>query len=342
MKFHSLLLFTSVICISAIGIATQFKTPKHFPKPTYDFTKNPLTSNKILLGRMLFYDPILSRDSSISCTSCHSSFSAFTHIDHDLSHGIGDSMGKRNSSALMNLAWQDKFMWDGAINHLDVQALAPIAHEDEMGSSIQEVVKKLNRSKQYQLLFEKAYGTSEITGEKTLKAIAQFMLTLVSANAKYDSVMLNKEAFTAQELAGYNLFKANCATCHAEPLFTTHDFANNGLPVDTTLNDFGRIKITGSTLDSLLFKIPTLRNIEYSYPYMHDGRFKNLRQVLHHYTSGIQQSATLHPALQKGIALSADEKTDLIAFLLTLSDKEFVFNPIHQFPKEEFLKGAKD
>ncbi len=337
-----ILFISAILCISAIGVTVNFKTPRHFPEPVYDFTKNPLTGEKNLLGRMLFYDPILSRDSSISCASCHSPFSAFTHIDHNLSHGIEDRIGTRNSPALMNLAWQDKFMWDGAINHLDMQALAPIAHQDEMGSSIQEVVMKLNRSKHYRVLFEKAFGTNEITGEKTLKAIAQFMLTLVSANAKYDRVMQHKEQFTTQELSGYNLFKNNCAVCHAEPLFTTHNFANNGLPVDTTLNDFGRIKITGNKQDSLLFKIPTLRNIEYSYPYMHDGRFSKLGQVLNHYTSGVQQSATLHPALQNGIALNTNEKADLIAFLLTLSDKEFVFNPKHQFPKEVFLNSAKD
>ena len=162
-----------------------FLVPENFPHPVYDFSKNPLTENKILLGRTLFYEPLLSKNNTISCESCHSPFSAFTHIDHQLSHGIHDSIGTRNSTALMNLAWQKSFMWDGAVNNLDMQALAPISHPAEMGSSIIEVVDKLNASPKYRLLFYKAYKDSLITGEKTLKAISQFMLTLVSANSKF-------------------------------------------------------------------------------------------------------------------------------------------------------------
>jgi cytochrome c peroxidase len=160
------------------------------------------------------------------------------------------------------------------------------------------------------------------------------MLTLVSANSKYDKVMQEQETFTAQEKNGYIIFKNNCGTCHTEPLFTNTKFANNGLPIDTVLKDFGRMKITNNAADSLLFKVPTLRNIEYSFPYMHDGRFKKLSQVINHYTNDIQASATLSSALKRPITLSANDKVDLIAFLLTLSDKEFVFNPKHQYPKE--------
>jgi cytochrome c peroxidase len=300
----------------------------------YDFSKNPLSKAKIHLGKVLFYDPALSADNTISCASCHSSFSAFAHTDHDLSHGIYDSIGIRNAPALMNLAWQDKFMWDGTIHNLDMQALAPITHPAEMGSSIDIVVCKLNSKQMYQKLFTEAYGSPEATGEKTLKALSQFMLTLISAQSKYDKVMHGQDTFSAQQANGYRLFKIHCATCHKEPLFTTHQFANNGLPIDATLRDRGRAKITGDAIDEITFKIPTLRNIEYTYPYMHDGRFKKLSQVLNHYTIGIQYSATLAPELQKRIILSSNEKVDIISFLLTLSDKSFVFNKNFQIPME--------
>lgn len=310
-----------------------FTVPEYFPLPVYDFSKNPLTENKILLGRTLFYEPMLSKNNTISCESCHSPFSAFTHIDHTLSHGMHDSIGTRNSPTLMNLAWQKYFMWDGAVNNLDMQALAPISHPFEMGSSINEVVEKLNTSEKYRKLFYKAYGDNTATGEKTLKAISQFMLTLVSANSKYDKVMRKESNFTEQEANGYLLFKNNCASCHTEPLFTNGNFENNGLPMDLLLKDIGRMKVTSNKNDSLKFKVPSLRNIEYSYPYMHDGRFKKLSEVLNHYTNGIQPSKTLATQLKHGIQLSSNEKVDIITFLLTLSDKEFVFNPKFQYPK---------
>jgi cytochrome c peroxidase len=319
-----------------------FVVPSNFPKPVYNFSKNSLTANKIQLGRALFYDPILSRDNLISCASCHSQFSAFTHIDHALSHGIDDKIGFRNSPALMNLAWQTSFMRDGAINHLDMLALAPMSNPDEMDENITHVVFKLQANNVYPKLFLEAFGDSVITGEHTLKAIAQFMLTLVSSNSKYDSVMRKQSVFTSKEKNGYVLFKKNCASCHTEPLFTNDKFRNNGLPIDTTLNDFGRYRVTKNPSDSLKFKVPTLRNIEFSQPYMHDGRFKKLSQVINHYTNGIEKNRTLAPELQKAIELTSNEKVDIIAFLLTLSDKSFLFNPKYFYPKEIFSKTVKD
>ena len=315
-----------------------FVTPVNWPKPSYDFAKNPLSKTKIELGRALFYDPILSRDNTISCASCHSQYTAFTHVDHALSHGIDDKIGTRNSPALMNLAWQKLFMWDGAVNHLDVQALAPISNPLEMGETIEHVVSKLQKSKFYPKLFYEAFGDSLITGQRVLKTISQFMLTLVSANSKYDSVMRKQSVFNEQQNKGYTLFKKNCASCHAEPLFTTNDFRNNGLPLDTTLKDFGRYAITKNSADSLKFKVPTLRNIEFSYPYMHDGRFKRLSEVLNHYTLGVTKSKTLAKELQDPILLNSNEKVDIIAFLLTLTDKSFLFNPDFTYPKKVFQK----
>lgn len=316
--------------------------PDYFPAPVYDFSKKPLEEAKIELGRALFYDPILSQNNTISCSSCHSSYNAFAHVDHDLSHGIHDQIGTRNAPALMNLAWQKSFMWDGAINHLDVQALAPISHPKEMGEQIANVVTKLQQTKLYPPLFYKAFGDSVITGEHILLALSQFQLTLVSVNSKYDSVMQHEAVFTEQQQRGYDLFKKNCNSCHREPLFSTYEFRNNGLAVDTTLNDYGKMKITKRPEDSLLFKIPTLRNLEYTYPYMHDGRFKRLTEVINHYTSGIEKSKTLAPELRKPIVMSSNEKVDLVAFLLTLSDRKFVFNPDYSYPSSIFFPKPKD
>jgi cytochrome c peroxidase len=337
--------FSSLVIIFYAFINAELyviEVPENWPKPIYDFSKNPLSQQKINLGRALFYDPILSRNNTISCASCHSQYSAFTHIDHALSHGIDDSIGTRNSPALMNLAWQKHFMWDGAVNHLDVQALAPIENKIEMDEKISTVVLKLKKSVLYKRLFYQAYGDSIATGERTLKSISQFMLTLVSGNSKYDSVMRRQAKFSDKERNGYNLFKKNCSSCHQEPLFTTNSFENNGLPLDSTLNDFGRYKITKRPHDSLKFKVPTLRNIEHSFPYMHDGRFKKLSQIVNHYTSGIVHSQTLSKELQKPIVLTSNEKVDLIAFLLTLTDKSFLIDPKFSYPKSILIGRAKD
>jgi len=310
-----------------------FNPPDYFPKPVYNFEQPPLDSNKIELGRILFYDPILSKDNTISCASCHSPFNAFAHTDHDLSHGIFDSIGNRNAPALFNLAWQKTFMWDGAINHLDMQALAPISHPSEMGSNINEVIKKLNESKAYKELFLNAFQDSTISTSKILKALSQFQLTLVSSNTKYDKVKMGKETFTEQEKNGYQLYKNNCASCHSEPFFSNYNFENNGLPIDPTLNDMGRYVITENENDKRKFKVPSLRNLSFTYPYMHDGRFMTLQEVINHYTSGIEYSETLSLQFNKSIELSSNEKVDLISFLLTLNDKDFVFNKKHQFKK---------
>jgi cytochrome c peroxidase len=333
-----LLFFLSILLLTAFHQSDNnpFYIPKKWKKPTYDFTKNPLSIAKIDLGKALFYDPILSRDNTVSCTTCHSQYNAFTHVDHSLSHGIDDKIGTRNSPTLMNLAWQPIFMWDGSINHLDMQALAPISHPNEMGETIENVVLKLQKSSIYPTAFYTAFGDSAITGEHTLKAISQFLLTLVSANSKYDKVMRREAKFTKQEKNGYKLFKTNCSTCHQEPLFTNHQFENNGLPIDTTLNDFGRMNITKKPKDAQKFKVPTLRNIEFSYPYMHDGRFKKIREVLNHYTKNIEHNPTLSEHLQQPIILTSNEKIDLTAFLLTLSDRAFLFNPAYSYPKSFF------
>lgn len=330
-----------LLCIAA-GMGTAwlsplplFDVPPGWPAPVYDFSKNPVTPEGIALGRRLFYDPILSADTTISCASCHLQATGFAHVDHQLSHGIGGKIGTRNAPALMNLAWSPVFMWDGGVNHLDMQPLAPITSPDEMNETLAHVVEKINRTPIYPALFQRAFGDSTATGQRTLQALSQFLLQLNSYNSRYDHFMRQEPGgeLTAQELNGLAIFRKNCASCHAEPLFTTQEFANNGLPLDTFLRDYGRMKITRRPEDSLKFKIPTLRNIQFTYPYMHDGRFKKLSEVVNHYAKGIDTASGVDPRLQKPIALTHEEKIDLVAFLLTLTDKEFLFDPRFAFPR---------
>lgn len=330
--------FAGSLLLLSIAIYTgppyDLKYPEYFPAPTYNFTHNPLSEEAVLLGRALFYDPVLSKDNTISCASCHSPYNAFAHTDHDLSHGINDQVGTRNAPALFNLAWQQSFMWDGAINYLDAQALAPISDSTEMGESLPSVLAKLQEGKRYPQLFFNAFGDSTITGEYFLKALTQFQLSLVSADAKYDEVKSGNASFSIQEAKGYTLFKQHCNSCHTEPLFSSYAFNKNGLPIDTSLNDLGRWEITQVKADSFLFKTPSLRNLSYTYPYMHDGRFRKLSQVINHYAD---TTLLVDKKQLISINLTSNEQTDLIAFLLTLDDKSFVFNPKHQFPKEILL-----
>lgn len=311
-----------------------FDIPKGFPKPVYNFQANPLSEEGFELGRQLFYDPILSKDSTISCASCHLQQTGFAHVDHDLSHGIEGKIGTRNALTLQNLAWSKHFMYDGGVNNLEVQPLNPITSKIEMNETMENVVTKLQDSEKYTQLFEKAFGTKKVTGQLTLKALAQFVVSLTTSNSKYDKVIRKEETFTTMEQKGYELFKQNCASCHKEPLFAGYAFENNGLPVDKDLQDIGRMKITQNPKDSLRFKVPTLRNIEFTFPYMHDGRFKSLSEVIKHYNNGIQQSKTLSKQLLKPMNLTDNQRTELIAFLKTLTDKEFLFNPKYGFPQK--------
>ena len=308
-----------------------FKVQSGWPDVHYSFKDNPIRPTVVHLGRVLFYDPILSRDGKISCASCHSPYNAFAHVDHALSHGIEDRIGRRNAPVLLNLAWSKSFMQDGAIHNLDMQPLFPIKHPDEMGETLEHVIFKLQRDSLYPLLFSDAFGDTAITGEHLFKALSQFLLTLVSSNAKYDSVMRGESVFSEQQQRGYVLFKNKCASCHAEPLFTNGEFANIGLPLDTVIKDYGRMAITKRSMDSLKFKVPSLRNIEYSFPYMHDGRFNSLFDVLKHYDSGILSSATLAPELQQPMHLKENDRVDIMAFLLTLTDRTFLFDPNHSY-----------
>jgi cytochrome c peroxidase len=313
--------------------------PEYFPSPATS-SAAPVKKEVVRLGRMLFYDPVLSKDNSISCASCHSPFSAFSHNDHDLSHGIYDRIGTRNAPALFNLAWQTSFMWDGSVNHLEMQAMSPIVNEREMAEEPGHVVCKLQRSNLYRQKFAEAFGDTVVTSQKLFRALSQFQLTLVSADSKYDRVRQHKEEFTAQEQSGYALFKKHCNSCHNEPLFSSNRFASNGLPFDSSLKDYGRWRISGLRTDSMLFRIPSLRNLSFTFPYMHDGRFKKLYQVLTYYSSIDINNPSLSSELRRPIKLSSNEKVDLIAFLLALDDRNFILNKEHHYPKDLFLQGG--
>jgi len=313
-------------------LATSF-FPKQFPKPTYDFASNPLQKDVIDLGRRFFYDPILSKNNTISCASCHSPYNAFAHVDHELSHGIYDRIGFRNAPALFNLAWAPYFMQDGAIHHLDMQALAPISDSNEMNEAFDQVINKVNADATYQSLFKKIYHQPHISGAQFLKAISQFMLRLVSAESKYDSVMRGKAYFSQQEKKGYLLFQKHCANCHQEPLFTNYAFVNNGIGENQQLHDLGRYRITKDSNDLLKFKVPSLRNIEFTAPYMHDGRYASLKEVLRFYASAHSTQPNTDKRLHNPLPLNANDQVDIISFLLCLSDKHFIFNTQHAYPK---------
>lgn len=300
-----------------------FRVPPGFPAPAWDFAKNPLTQQGVALGRKLFYDGRLSKDGNFPCASCHQQFAAFSTYEHDFSHGYSDQFTTRNAPGLFNLAWQKEFHWDGGINHLEVQPLAPITSPNEMAEDINNIIRKLKADTAYPKLFKAAFGDATINSQRTLKAVAQFMLTLVSADAKYDKVKRGEAAFTTEEQAGYAIFSSKCAACHAEPLFTDRHYRNNGLALHPQLKDYGRMIITGLPADSLKFKVPSLRNLYLTYPYMHDGRYYTLDQVLNHYATKVTPGPTLDPLLAKGIPLSAEERYQLKAFLKTLTDSAF-------------------
>jgi cytochrome c peroxidase len=309
------------------SVVTSLEQPAGWPAPHYDFSSNKITADGFRLGRKLFYEPMLSRDNTISCGSCHQQFAAFAHDEHKFSHGIDGLFGNRNAPGLFNLAWHTSFMWDGGINHIEVQPSGPITNVVEMDETMPSVLEKLRNSADYRALFEKAYGTSEIDSQRMFLAMAQFMGSMVSATSKYDLVMRGElpGGFSESEFYGLRVFRQKCASCHSEPLFSDFSFRNNGLEVAPQLMDSGRAHITGLPEDRYKFKVPSLRNVEVTSPYMHDGRFVTLRQVLEHYNSGVTQTENLDPQFANGgIPLSETEMTDIEAFLRTLTDYEFM------------------
>lgn len=306
----------------------MFSIPNGWPAPVYDFTENPLNEDVFQLGRKIFYDERLSINNSVSCGTCHQQFAAFSQIDHAVSHGIFDSVGVRNSPGIFNLAWMTSFFWDGGVAHIEQQPINPIINPVEMGETLENVIHKLANAQDYQPMFTSAFGDSEVTTQRVFKALAQFMGTMVSANAKYDKFKNGQVQLSADEMAGMQIFEENCNSCHKAPLFTDFSFRSNGLTIIPGANgyiDSGRSHITpDDTLSTYTFKVPSLRNLKYTKPYMHDGRFTTLDAVLDHYAAIDSLSVNLHPDLKNGIQLNASQRAQLLAFLNTLNDESFV------------------
>lgn len=331
----ALIIFSSIVSLTSCSVDPEIKpiitsddvkeiVPNGWPTPYYNYSNNPLTVDGFVLGRTLFYDPILSLDNTISCGSCHQQFAAFAHSGHDVSHGIGGLLGNRNAPTLQNLNWSTTFMHDGGILNIELMPLGPITNPVEMNETMTHVVSKLSASGKYKQLFTSAFGDDLVNSQRIFKAIAQFMGTMYSYNSKYDKVKAGSDAFTAEEQSGYNIFIQKCASCHTEPLFTDYQFRNIGLTINTAYNDSGRAHITGNATDRYKFKTPSLRNIEKSEPYMHDGRYTSLTQVLNNHFAAAGYVPTLDPQIQAGIVLSSQDKSDVIAFLKTLTDTKYL------------------
>lgn len=308
---------------------------------------NPTTVEGVELGRRLFYDPILSGDSTQSCASCHAQTFGFTDNLKALSMGIDGTLGTRNAMALINLTWVPRLFWDGRSMGLEAQALEPVTNPVEMHNTWENAICDIMNSVDYRKRFYKAFGIKTINKEDVAKAIAQFERTLISGTSKYDLANIPGSGvfLTEQEYYGYSIFfneVADCFHCHtgAGNLFTDNQFHNNGLDSVATLNDYadkGLGDVTKDPQDNGYFRTPTLRNIALTAPYMHDGRFQTLEEVVDHYSDHVKQSENVDPTIKVffkdgGKHLSSDDKAAVVAFLKTLTDTAFVNNPAFKNP----------
>jgi cytochrome c peroxidase len=332
--------------IPYVSKAYTLNIPSGFPKMDIP-ADNPLTTEGVELGRHLFYDPILSKDSTISCASCHLTKGGFTD-NNAVSRGVNGAMGTRSSMSLENIGFVNKgLFWDGRVKTLEEQALLPIEDPVEMHHIWEKVIEKLRKHPDYPSRFRKAFNISnkrDISKELAVKAIAQFERTLISGNSKFDKIYRREDFFTDDELDGFQLFfnaagapDAQCGHCHTSPFFNSNDFFNNGLDSAQKLKDFkdkGRGIVTGKEFDNGKFRSPSLRNIELTAPYMHDGRFKTLEAVVEHYASGGHYADNVDPFIPQiaEIKMTAKQKRQIVLFLKTLTDTSFINNPAYQKP----------
>lgn len=308
----------------------SFNLPAYFPALPIP-ANNPTTVNGVALGRRLFYDPILSSNGKIACASCHRPEFSFAE-NLRFSKGVNDSMGHVNTSSLVNVAWYGRFFWDGRAKSLEEQVPEPIQNPIEMHENLEHVLGKLRADSQYPALFQLAFGDKNITTERLSKAIAQFERTLISAGkSKFDAFLATEDpgVFSKEEFEGYKLFfseTGDCFHCHGGALGTSTKFENNGL--EAAINGTGIGKVLHNPDSDGMFKVPSLRNVVFSAPYMHDGRFNTLEEVIEHYNSGLQDSRTLHPKLkikvnEGGLNLSETQKKQLLAFIKTFTDSNY-------------------
>ena len=309
---------------------------------------NLLTNQKVELGRMLFYETMLSKDGTQSCASCHRQPDGFSDTTK-FSIGVEGLPGKRQAMPVFNMAWHsNEFFWDGRAHLLRDQALKPIQDPLEMNETLENVIQKLSASQMYKDQFKRAYGSEEVTEEKMALAMEQFMLSITSYRSKYDKWLAGEVQLTESEERGRLLFEteynpffpdlsgADCAHCHGGANFENDQYMNNGLDTDAQFTDIGREAVTMDASDRAKFKVPSLRNVAVTPPYMHDGRFQTLEEVIDHYNAGIQESSTVDPAIlttkETGLQLTQQDKEDLINFLKTLTDPAFLNEEAYKSP----------
>jgi cytochrome c peroxidase len=332
-----------LLCSWSMSVVT---TPYRFPElnffPAMPVSPvNPVTVEGVQLGRYLFYEKLLSDDASMSCGSCHKQEYAFSDGPKQYTEGRNRVMMKRNTMPLFNLAWYPSLFWDGRAATIEEQVFHPVRSYNEMNLDWKNAAARLNENKFYRKLFNEAFGTAEIDSVKIAMSIAQFLRTLISNQSKYDRVLAAKDRFTQDEFDGFNLIndqtKGDCMHCHStdgDALGTQLMFSNNGLDAVTepsAYRDIGRGAVTGNIKDYGKFMVPTLRNVGLTAPYMHDGRFKTLEEVLDFYSEGVKWSPNIDSKMQHvkrgGVNLTKDEKRKVIAFLHTLTDTVFIKNP---------------
>ncbi|SMD36814.1 cytochrome c peroxidase [Reichenbachiella faecimaris] len=298
----------------------QINSPSHFPKPIPSPNRNELTQEGIALGRRLFFDTTLSANNQISCASCHQPELAFSD-NKPFSSGHSGRFLKRNTPPLFNMAWAESFFWDGGVKNLESLSFAALSSPDEMGVDLEELCLGLNQDKTYTSAFKQAFDVDSISSAYISRALAQYMRTLVSYDSRYDSVQLGLSQFSDRQLHGHNVFVKNCASCHPPPLFTDNGFHHNGISQKYTAHHLylttGRFRITRDSIDLGKYKTPSLRNLSRTAPYMHDGRFEDLDEVLNHYQN-LDLKNQNQDILVTHIEFSDVDKNALKAFLKTL------------------------
>lgn len=309
---------------------------------------NPLTVQGVQLGKMLFFEKKLSKDGTQACADCHRQADGFSDSER-FSIGVEGLEGKRQAMPIFNMAYHsNEFFWDGRANLLRDQSLLPIQDPLEMNETLENVIAKLSNEKMYRDQFTRAFGSEEITAEKMSLTMEQFMLSIVSYDSKYDRYLAGAVELTESEARGLALFEteynpffpefsgADCAHCHGGANFENDQYMNNGLDTDAEFTDMGREEVTGDAADRAKFKVPTLRNIAVTAPYMHDGRFQTLEEVIDHYNEGIKESSTADVTVlntkETGLFLEEQDKVDLINFLKTLTDETFLENEEYASP----------
>lgn len=351
MRISVVLLWLFALLLISAGVVTasdskpyRFPELLHFPEMPVS-EENPVTIQGVELGRYLFYDSSLSSNYSMSCGSCHLQQFAFSDSAR-FSKGVNGVLTRRNSMPLFNLAWNEAFFWDGKAASIEDQVFFPVRDHNEMNLDWKVAEKRINQSAFYRKKFKAAFGTHRIDSVLISRAIAQFERTLISSNSKYDKALSGEVHLSKDEYDGFVLMNdqsmANCLHCHtadANALGTTGKFSNNGIEKAFSkeqYSDLGRYEQTRNEKDVGHFKIPSLRNIAVTAPYMHDGRFETLEEVLDFYSEGVQVSymidSKMTTAHQGGVHLTEEEKRKIICFLQTLTDSTFLANPNHGNP----------